>query len=587
VTSLLIHQEAVKGFILISQLLKEQKIGGYHDGGATIQSKAYRPQRKSILPVAVSLEGVASTETFRLPQATKVASRRWRKATKQLATLGPASSSFEVIEKLFLAGADVFRLNFSHGKHEEKKALVELIRKIEEKWDHPIAILADLQGPKLRVGLFEEDKVELVEGQRFRFDLDPELGDSGRVQLPHPEIISALSAGDVLLLDDGKLRMNVERAGEDYVICNVEVGGRLSNKKGVNCPTIIVPISALTPKDLKDLDFALSINVDWVALSFVQKPEDIMEIKAIVGNKAKIMAKLEKPQAVEPQSVMEEIIRLSDGIMVARGDLGVEMFPEDVPIIQKRIIDTCRSLGKPVVVATQMLESMITSPTPTRAEASDVATAIYDGADAVMLSAESAAGKYPVESVLMQQRIINRVEGDPMYRMMTERNMEQVAGWENTATDAVTQAAKQITDTLDAKAIVVFTNTGSTVMRASKLRPRVPILGISPDLKTTRFLAMVWGVYPATASENDMLPTDKSVLKSMIARSCQIAMEKHICEHPTDLLVFTAGLPFGVAGVANVIRIVPALGPDAWDPKIPKDKADLGNESFINMDPDM
>mmetsp|Transcript_16036 Transcript_16036/g.21192 ORF Transcript_16036/g.21192 Transcript_16036/m.21192 type:complete len:588 (+) Transcript_16036:184-1947(+) len=533
----------------------------------------------------VTLSATMEEKPFVVQEATKVASRRWTKATKQLATLGPASCTYEMIEKLFLAGADVFRLNFSHGKHEEKAELVDIIRSIEEKWDHPIAILADLQGPKLRVGVFEHDKVELVDGQKFRFDLDPELGDSCRVQLPHPEIISSLSVGDVLLLDDGKLRMNIEKAGDDFVECIVEIGGTLSNRKGVNCPTIIIPISALTEKDKKDLDFALSINVDWVALSFVQKPEDMMEIKEIVGNKAKVMAKLEKPQAVEPQSVMDEIIGLSDGIMVARGDLGVEMFPEDVPIIQKRIIDTCRRLGKPVVVATQMLESMITAPTPTRAEASDVATAIYDGADAVMLSAESAAGKYPVESVLMQQRIINRVESDAAYRSSLDRN--KIGGDEKSATDAVTKAAKQISDTIDAKAIVVFTRTGSTVIRASKLRPSVPIMGVSPNIRAARNLALVWGVYPATATEEDILPTEKSVLKSMIAKSCNIAMEKKICSDPTDLLVFTAGLPFGISGVANVIRIVPAIGPDAWDPTLTEGPEAVGQESFVNWDHDM
>jgi len=570
-----------------SQGPKSRVLVNKKGAGKSIASRAAADlQRRR--PLMVAMDPVDISDRVEAAQATKVASRRWTKATKQLATLGPASCTFEMIEKLFLAGADVFRLNFSHGAHEEKKELLDIIRSIEKKWDHPIAILADLQGPKLRVGVFEKDKVELVDGQRFRFDLDDELGDASRVQLPHPEILATLQPGDSLLLDDGKLRMNVEKAGEGYVECTVEVGGSLSNRKGVNCPSIIIPISALTPKDKRDLDFALAIGVDWVALSFVQKPEDIREIQAIVQGKAKVMAKLEKPQAVESPA-LEEIVGLSDGIMVARGDLGVEMFPEDVPIIQKRIIDTCRNFGKPVVVATQMLESMITAPTPTRAEASDVATAIYDGADAVMLSAESAAGKYPVDSVLMQQRIINRVEGDEAYRSSLDRNSRRTTGFRADATDAVTKAAKQICDTIDAKAICVFTRTGSTVLRASKLRPSVPIMGVSPNVQAARYLSLCWGVYPAMASEEDVEPMEKSVLKAMIAKSCKIAMDKKICTKDSDLLVFTAGLPFGIPGVANVIRIVPAIGPDAWDPQLLQggNAEDLGQESYVNWDSDM
>eukprot|EP00640_Fibrocapsa_japonica_P002040 CAMPEP_0113943328 /NCGR_PEP_ID=MMETSP1339-20121228/23188_1 /TAXON_ID=94617 /ORGANISM="Fibrocapsa japonica" /LENGTH=533 /DNA_ID=CAMNT_0000948171 /DNA_START=256 /DNA_END=1857 /DNA_ORIENTATION=- /assembly_acc=CAM_ASM_000762 len=519
-----------------------------------------------------SAADVTSTAPSTENEVTKTSSQRWKKATKQVATLGPASSTFEMIEKLFLAGADVFRLNFSHGKHSEKQELVDIIRAVEEKWNHPIAILADLQGPKLRVGIFDDDKVELVEGQKFRFDMSDEPGDACRVQLPHPEILTVLNPGDILLLDDGKLRMEVEGTDEDGVDTKVIVGGSLSNKKGVNVPTVALPISPLTEKDRADLEFALEAGVCWVALSFVQKPEDIVELRELVGDKAKIMAKLEKPQAIDK---LEEIVELCDAIMVARGDLGVEMMPEDVPIIQKKIINTCRRLGRPCVVATQMLESMITSPTPTRAECSDVATAVFDGADAVMLSAESAAGKYPIESVEMQQRVINRVESNPSYRFAVKMANKEFAlqkTQKSTATDAMTLAAKQIARTVGAKAIVAFTSTGSTCVAASKLRPSVPIIGVSPNMQTGRYLSLAWGVYP-TCIEADSGEQGQT-LKNMMAKACNVAVQKKIAEDPNDQLVITAGLPFGVPGIANVIRVIPASGPDAWEPV-----TDLGDKA--------
>lgn len=483
--------------------------------------------------------------------------RRWKKSTKQIATLGPASCTEEMIEKLFLAGADVFRLNFSHGKHEEKAELIRIIRSLEDKYNHPVAVLADLQGPKLRVDVFDHDKVMLVEGQTFRFDLVDEPGDSSRVKLPHPEIIQTLQPGDVLLLDDGKLRVTVTGKGENYVDTVVEVGGVLSNRKGVNTPTVVLPISPLTPKDRKDLDFAVSIGVDWVALSFVQRAEDMKELKALIaGAKVKVMAKLEKPSAVHG-AVLDQIIESSDGIMIARGDLGVEMLPEDVPVIQKRIIERCRQMGRPVVVATQMLESMISTPTPTRAEASDVATAIFDGADAIMLSAESAAGKYPVEAVMMQQRVINRVEQDPFYREKLARTPHDQ---DDSATDAVTNAAREIAGTIGAAAVVVFTERGTTVLRASMGRPPVPILAITPEIETARALALTWGVYPAAVEVEAKQESFPDVLRKI----CLVARDKGLVNQPEDMLVVTAGLPFGSPGVANVIRIVPASGPEAW-----------------------
>jgi pyruvate kinase len=524
------------------------------------------------------------------PKLTTVAAvpklaQRWRKNTKQLATLGPASSSREMIEKLFLAGADIFRLNFSHGSQEQKKELLDTIRSIEEQYSHPIAILGDLQGPKLRVGEFSDEKgVMLEEGQIFRLDLDEAKGDNTRVMLPHPEIIAASEIGHELLVDDGKVKLSVSGKGEGYLDCTVEVPGKISNRKGVNTPDSVLDISPLTPKDRSDLEYMLSIGVDWVALSFVQRPEDIEEILELIDEKLPngvfkpaVMAKIEKPSCFIGDS-LENIVKLCDGIMVARGDLGVECAPEDVPLLQKEIIDTSRFFGKPVVVATQMLESMIESPTPTRAEASDVATAIYDGADAIMLSAESAAGKFPEESVAMQQRIINRVEGDPHYRNVLSNTQPAP---DNTPADAIISAARQISNTIFAKSIVCFSLRGSTVLRAAKGRPGVPILAISPFKETARQLAMSWGVYPelpqtgtyfSNVVEEEMFDYETPVVEEatddfdlVLRNACRAALKKGLVSDPTDLLVVTAGIPFGTPGAANVIRVVPAAGPSCWD----------------------
>lgn len=511
--------------------------------------------------------------------------QRWRKSTKQLATLGPASSNMEMIEKLFLAGADVFRLNFSHGSQEQKKELLLMIREIEEKYSHPIAILGDLQGPKLRVGEFSDaNGVYLDAGQTFRLDLDEAKGDKTRVMLPHPEIIAASEIGHVLLVDDGKVKLVVTGKGEGYLDCKVEVEGKISNRKGVNTPDSILDISPLTPKDRSDLDYMLEIGVDWVALSFVQRPEDIQEIHDIIDAKIPqgafkpcVMAKIEKPSCFVGDS-LKNIIELCDGIMVARGDLGVECAPEDVPLLQKEIIDESRRQGKPVVVATQMLESMIESPTPTRAEASDVATAIYDGADAIMLSAESAAGKYPEESVAMQQRIINRVESDRHYRSVLASNQPSP---DKTPADAIIAAARQIAGTIQAKAIVCFSLRGSTVLRAAKGRPGVPILAISPFKETARQLAISWGVYPelpqtgtyfSNLDEAELLDYDQTIVEEatddfdlVLRNACRAALKKGLVDDPNDLLVVTAGIPFGTPGAANIIRVVPAAGPTCWD----------------------
>jgi len=503
-----------------------------------------------------------TTESSSIKYPIEVNPRRFLKSTKQLATLGPASNNVEMIEKLFLSGADVFRLNFSHGEHAEKAKLVDMIRSVEKKYNHPIAILGDLQGPKLRVGMFEDDKVTLVQGQKFTFDLKEELGSAYRVRLPHPEILNTLRVGDTLLLDDGKLRMKVlettmaSKGTDGQVTCEVMVGGSLSNKKGVNTPSIVLPISPLTPKDRKDLEFILTLDIDWVALSFVQRPEDMVEFRQLAGKKVKLMAKLEKPSAID---FLDEIVDLSDGIMVARGDLGVEMNPWDVPVIQKRIVETCKVLGKPVVVATQMLESMIDNPTPTRAEASDCATAIFDSADAVMLSAESAAGKYPIDSVTMQQLIINKVETDEVYRdgldkFAQDKSMRMS---KDATTTAITMAARQVADISNSKCILAFTSSGGTVLRVAKIRPNVPILAACYSVETARQLALCWGVYPIVITK----PTGEFNLKDEVEKACIIIRNRGVCTEK-DFITVTAGLPFGIPGSTNVIRVVSAKGPE-------------------------
>lgn len=466
--------------------------------------------------------------------------RRHRNA-KILATLGPATSSVEAVEALVRAGADVFRLNFSHGKHEEQRARYDVIREVERRVGRPLGVLMDLQGPKLRVGDFADGRVELNNGQTFRLDMDSALGTTDRVCIPHPEIFAAIRVGTELLMDDGKIRVRVEEHGTDFAVARVLVGGPLSNHKGVNVPGEVLPISALTDKDRRDLQFGLEMGVDWVGLSFVQRPEDVAEARKLVAGRAAIIAKLEKPSALD---YLDEIVELADAVMVARGDLGVETPAETVPIAQKRIVETCRHAGKPVVVATQMLESMISSPTPTRAEASDVATAIYDGADAVMLSAETAVGKYPLEAVSIMDKIIHRVEADESYRRIMTAQMEQP---ENTAADAICAAARQVAGTINAKSIVTFTSSGSTTLRAARQRPSVPILCLTSDLCVARRLALAWGAHCVTTE-------DISTFSEMVTRACQVAKSEDIGQ-AGERVVIIAGVPFGTPGSTNILRI--------------------------------
>jgi pyruvate kinase len=466
--------------------------------------------------------------------------RRQRKA-KILATLGPSSSSPEMIRALFEAGADVFRLNFSHGSHEDHRRNVEIIRELERDTGRPIGILMDLQGPKLRVGKIRDGSTTLVKGTAFRLDLSDEPGDSTRAPLLHPEVFAALEPGTDLLLDDGKLRLRVTACDKDFAETIVETGGPLSDRKGVNVPGVILPISPLTEKDRKDLQFGLDLGVDYVGLSFVQRPEDVAEARRLIAGRAAIMSKIEKPAAIE---CLSELVELSDAIMVARGDLGVEMPPEEVPSRQKLIIQTCRLAGKPVVVATQMLDSMVHSPAPTRAEASDVATAIYDGADAVMLSAESAAGDYPLEAVGMMGRIIERTEEDPSYKKVIHALTPEP---EATAPDAISVAAAQVAKTIGAAAIACYTTSGSTAKRAARERPDVPILVLTANIHTARRLAVTWGAHCVHTS-------DVHSFQEMVEKACRIAVKEEFAS-TGNKLVITAGVPFGTPGATNVLRI--------------------------------
>ena len=466
--------------------------------------------------------------------------RRYRKA-KIIATLGPATSDEQAITQLFEAGADVFRMNFSHGVHADHQKRLDILRGLEQKHGRPIGVILDLQGPKLRVGDFEDGLAMLKTGTAFRLDLDEALGNAERAELPHPQIFAALEPGMNLLINDGRIRLKVTDCSESFAETKVIAGGKISNHKGVNVPDAVLEMSALTKKDLEDLRFGLQMGIDWVALSFVQRPQDIVEARKLVAGRAGIMAKLEKPLALNS---LEEIVDLSDAIMVARGDLGVEIPPEEVPSLQKHMVNVCRESGKPVIIATQMLESMIESPSPTRAEASDVATAVYDGADAVMLSAETAVGAYPNEAVTIMDRIIRRVEKDPLYLQQMEATRTAP---EATAADAITAAVRQVSETISAAVIVTFTSTGSTTLRASRERPRVPIMGLTPRLDTARRLALAWGVHSVHTD-------DVQTFRDMVSLSISAARLEEFAE-PGDAMAITAGVPFGTPGATNILRI--------------------------------
>jgi pyruvate kinase len=463
-----------------------------------------------------------------------------------LATLGPASNTPAMIRRLAEAGADAFRINMSHGAHADHAALIAAIRGLEAALDRPTTILADLQGPKLRVGRFRGDKAVLKTGQAFVFDQGRALGDATRANLPHREIFEAVEAGTRLLVDDGKLVFRVVRADAGRIETKVEVGGVISNNKGLNVPDVVLPLAALTEKDRADLAFALDHHVDWIALSFVQRPEDVAEARRLIGGKANLLAKIEKPAAIDR---LEGILELADAVMVARGDLGVEMPPEAVPPLQKRIVESARRMGRPVVVATQMLESMIGAPSPTRAEVSDVATAVYDGADAIMLSAESASGQYPLEAVQMMNRIATSAESDPTHyaRVHFTETLPDA-----TTNDAIARAASDIVRTVSAASIVCFTSSGSTARRVARERPTVPLLVLTPSLKTARQLGLLWGAHAVRTK-------DVHSFEEMVGKSKRMAL-RHGVAKADDRIIVTAGVPFGVPGSTNVVHVARLLG---------------------------
>jgi len=463
--------------------------------------------------------------------------------TKIVATLGPSSNDYATIRALHEAGADVFRLNMSHGSHEEIRERHRIIREIERDLDGPIAILADLQGPKLRVGTFANGEEELAEGARFRLDLAEAEGDATRVTLPHPEIFQALEPGSALLVNDGKIRLRVVECGDDFAECEVVTGGTISNRKGVNVPDVVLPLAALSEKDRSDLEFVCQLGVDWLALSFVQRPEDVEEARNLARGRAAILSKIEKPAAVK---AFDAILAASDGIMVARGDLGVELPVHAVPPIQKRLTRKCRAAAKPVIVATQMLESMIESPMPTRAEVSDVAAAIYEGSDAVMLSAESAAGSYPVEAVKTMDSVAQSVESDPLYREIIEASRRTVKG---TVADGIVQAAREIAETTDIKVICCFSQSGTTALLVARERPRVPIIAMTNERGTARRLCLSWGTNCVMTGTLERFK-QAVVNAARAARTGGFATEK-------DQIVVTAGVPFNTPGTTNILRVAP------------------------------
>ncbi|WP_375257576.1 pyruvate kinase [Citreimonas sp.] len=462
---------------------------------------------------------------------------------KIVATLGPASSTYEMIRQLHETGADVFRLNMSHGSHADIAERHAIIRQVEKDLDSPIAILADLQGPKLRVGEFANGSEELEWGASFRLDLDTTPGTQDRVCLPHPEIFAALEPGATLLINDGKLRLRVEECAEDHANCTVVAGGTISNRKGVNVPDVVLPLAALSEKDRKDLEFVAELGVDWLALSFVQRAADVEEARKLCGGRAAILSKIEKPAAVK---AFDEILAVSDGIMVARGDLGVELPVQNVPPIQKRLVRKCRAAAKPVIVATQMLESMIESPMPTRAEVSDVATAIYEGTDAIMLSAESAAGKYPIEAVATMDNVAREVESDQTYIEVIEAS--RMAKRESVA-DGIVAAARQIAEATDIKAICCFTSSGVTASLVARERPWVPIIAMTSLRGTARRLSLTWGTQCVMTGELERFK--QAVVNAARAARALGYAEEH------DQIVVTAGVPFNTAGTTNILRVAP------------------------------
>lgn len=464
---------------------------------------------------------------------------------KILATVGPSTTTAEMLEKLVKNGADAFRFNFSHGTHEEHAERYATVRKLAEKYHRNLTIIADLQGPKLRIGTFKNSKIIIKKGQTFRLDMDTKAGDETRVCLPHKEIFAVIKKGDKLLLNDGNIELEIKNCGKDWAETKVVVGGELSAHKGVNLPNVKLPISAITQKDKDDLKFALELGVDWVCLSFVQSVEDVKEARKLIGDKAWIISKLEKPSAINE---LEAIVKESDGIMVARGDLGVECPIATVPVLQKDIVKTCRKYARPVIVATQMLESMIKNPSPTRAEVSDVATAVYDGADTVMLSAETAAGDYPAEAVAMMHNIIKQVEGDDDYYTRVQLDKD-ISDCKDMA-DAITFAACEMTNVLpNIAAIVTYTASGFTTLSMARERPNLPILTVTGSQAVARRMGIVWGVKTLV---NEEIFRDFS----KIEQASKEIVKTHKIGKKGDYIIITAGYPLGVKGMTNMLHTV-------------------------------
>jgi pyruvate kinase len=464
-----------------------------------------------------------------------------------VATLGPASRSPDRILALAQAGVDVFRLNFSHGAPEDHARSHAAVRAAEGVLERPLGVLADLQGPKLRLGTFRTGSIAIAPGDRFRLDLDPTPGDATRAPLPHPELFAALRPEAVLLVDDGKVRLRVERAGAEFAEVVVVQGSALSDRKGVALPGAVIPLAAMTAKDRADLAFALRLGVDWIALSFVQRPADMAELRQIVQGRAAVMAKIEKPAALD---ALEPILDLCDGVMIARGDLGVELEPEEVPVAQKRILRAARRRGVPVIVATQMLESMTNAATPTRAEASDVANAVYEGADALMLSGETAAGAYPLEAVAMMDRIIARVERDPRWPELMGVEGDRI---DDEDADALVAAARRAAETGSTACLVAFTTTGATARRLARERPLQPVIALTPSETSARRLALVWGLEPRVGSEPESL-------EGVTDEACALAARLGLAE-PGQRILIVAGTPFGAPGAANLLRLAHAPHP--------------------------
>ena len=469
---------------------------------------------------------------------------RRNRNVKIVATLGPASSEKKVVQELFKEGVDVFRLNLSHGTHDEIRNRHQIIREVERKFGRPISILADLQGPKLRCGNFVDQEANLVVGNSFRFDNNRSLGNCGRVNLPDFKVFQGLNLGSTILVNDGKIRLLVKDIGQDFVDTEVIIGGTISDKKGINVPDQVLPLSALSEKDLSDLEFVCDLGIDWLGLSFVQRASDITNARKLVKGRAAILSKIEKPSAVE---AFDEILEETDAVMVARGDLGVELPIETLPPIQKRLVRQCRASGKPVIVATQMMESMITSPVPTRAEVSDVAQAIYEGADAIMLSAESAVGDYPIEAVRTMNSIATEVEREGTYRQVIESSRIPLR---RGVSDAITVAAREVAETTNIKVICCFTHTGTTAALTSRERPRVPIIALTPKIVIARRIALNWGLHCIVTEEVNRF-------KMAVVNAAKAARKYGFAQNQ-DKIIVIAGVPFNVPGTTNILRVAPA-----------------------------